>query len=51
MAVIQFSTQPATTERRVRALRELARVRLDDDDCDDVNIDYFKQIFPVFKLI
>ena len=33
----------ATTERRVRALRELARVSLDDDDdCDDVNIDYFK---------
>ena len=41
----------ATTERRVRALRELARVSLDDDDCDDVNIDYFKQIVPVFKLI
>ena len=29
----------ATTERRVRALRELARVSLDDGDCDDVNID------------
>ena len=41
----------ATTERRVRALRELARVCLDDDDSDDVNIDYFKQIVPVFKLI
>ena len=41
----------ATTERRVRALRELARVSLDDDHSDDVNIDYFKQIVPVFKLI
>ena len=39
----------ATTERRVRALRELARVSLDDDDCDDVNIDYFKHIVPVFN--
>ena len=40
----------ATTERRVRALRELARVSLDDDDdCDDVNIDYFKHIVPAFN--
>ena len=39
----------ATTERRVRALRELARVSLDDGDCDDVNIDYFKHGVPVFN--
>ena len=39
----------ATTERRVRALRELARVSLDDGDCDDVNIDYFKHIVPAFN--
>ena len=39
----------ATTERRVRALRELARVSLDDDDCDDVSIDYFKHIVPLFN--
>ena len=39
----------ATTERRVRALRELARVKLDYGDCDAVNIDYFKHIVPVFN--